>query len=312
MEWQNYYGQSIVLHGGDGVMVVERGVTGLDMPPVEVETSTAIGLDGEVAIGAKVLAREISIPLRINAATEEQFHARFADLIRNCWGSAEADTSPEGTLIVTSRTGGRRTLSATFAGGLEGDESFETSGDRWFKAILRFRSTRPYWGGATKRVTFTSGTQAPFFPLRLGVDAIRLNPDATFGTYVPLDLGDAPVWPTWNIYGPFEGFKLIARTPTTIPGIFSTRAFQFAGSIPAGLSVAVLMAPQGATSTFWISGSLPFGHPLRDDPWAGVVWPSEFWSLAHAGSQVAVEVSGAGPATRAEMIYTTRHLTWRG
>lgn len=315
IEWANYYGQSVMLHGGDGI-VVERGVTGLDMPPTEIETTTAIGLDGEVAIGSKVLAREISIPIRINAQTEDEFHARYVELVRNCWAAAEADDAATGTLYVTSPNGGRRGLLATFAGGLEGDESFETRGDRWFKAILRFRSTHPYWGGVIRRVTFTSNSQAPFFPMRLGDDAIRLNPDATFGTYVAPDLGDAPVWPTWNLYGPFEGFTVTVRNPFgSIAGhnLYTSRYFQFSGSVPSGGSVGLQMAPwgDGGGSNLRVN-NVPVGNPVRDDPWSCVVWPSDFWSMATQGAEVSVQVSGSGPATRAEMAYQTMHLTWRG
>lgn len=301
--WSPVGQPSVTMHGGsDRMMVVERGCTGLDMPPIELDTVPVIGLDGGFRMGFTVQPRDITIPVRIEARNESEFRTRFAALVRACWPTRSFSDVEGGFLHVTSTNAGRRFIEASFVGGLEGDDALERGGDTWYKALLKFRSVDPYWQSlATTQVTFSIGATKQFFPLQLGAGALRLNPNATFGTYFNPIVGDAPAYPSWQIDGPFDGFS--------VTNSFRRESFTFSGSVPVGGIVFLDHNPRGAYPL--MVTNLPAGHPLKEDPYSAVVWPSSYWSLASSYDRVMVDVSGATAATKATLSYRTQYLSWR-
>lgn len=294
--WAPPVGDAVTLHGdprGAGIRVL-KGATGLDSPPINVETATAIGLPGNVRLGRSIGARKIVLPVRLSAASRADYRTRFTSLI------AMLMQPGTGALRIISPEADRY-LECSFLGGTEGDMDRQVEGDTWWRGELEFMAHDPYWrDSAVREIRFSSGTQAAFFPFF----PMRLNPNATFGTYVAPVMGDAPSWPEWEMQGPFTGFALSSRRPGALED-------KYQSSMPstADWSTRFSFDPRAAepTLTYLPSG---YVYPMSGF-WSSTVWPSTLWSLVAAGQQVSVSVSGSTAQTTAIMRWRPRWLTWR-
>lgn len=172
----------------------QRGLTGTGLPPVRVQWLDGAG-DGSSYRGARILPRELLVPVTISAAGEDALLDVLSDLAR---------------ILAPDNAPARLTITRTVAG--DPDPVAES----WWVDVVRTDEVDWPWGeyAAAKirtrlRMTapdpyFTRDTAVTVDPISLGADVELTNP------------GDAPAWPVWTIDGPCTGFTLISPTGRTI------------------------------------------------------------------------------------------------
>ncbi|WP_134324531.1 hypothetical protein [Cumulibacter soli] len=295
IQWQHQIGttwDSITLHGDSArsIRVLKNGTTGLDAPPHTLDAITGLGVHGERLRGWRYEPRDVTLAVMIRARSRGEYLDKWARLLQHL-------TPQRGTgLLRITSEGFDRFLTCSFVGGMEGDLSRDREGDTWWLGELRFRAHDPFWSdSALTSVTFSENTKRKFFP----IFPIKLNPNATFGSFVPGTTGDAPSWPSWTAYGPFDELEFYSSTGDS---------FRYGRAMPTGARFNVDFDPLATTIGVGGYGDNP---ALGVDVWDGVIWPSQLWPITADGQEIGASMSGTGPTSRIVLEYRTRWLSWR-
>jgi hypothetical protein len=215
-DWQRTYvsirgangqGEEIPLTGIENgawpTIVLQPGVSGLDLPPFELHTDDSPNLDGSMYRGTRASARQILLPMfvyGIDRKTLRQFKRKLANTLNPKGGYC--------LLTFIEQDGVPRRLQCYYAGGMEGNESADAAGFKWITYGIQLVAADPWFYGdleVAANWSFGSSQQFlknPFFPVKLGAgtaatDTLRItNP------------GDIEAWPVWTLTGPLKSFEL--------------------------------------------------------------------------------------------------------
>lgn len=215
--WQHTYvsiqgangqGEIIPLTGlGSGswpAIVLQPGVSGLDLPPFELHADDSPNLDGSSFRSVRATARQILLPVfvyGIDRRTLRQFKRKLANALNPKAGYC--------VLTFIEQDGVPRRLQCYYAGGMEGNESSDAAGFKWVTYGIQLTAMDPWFYGDTEAVTkWAFGTSqpflaSPFFPLKLGAGEQVTN------TIKVTNPGDIEAWPVWTITGPLKSFEFI-------------------------------------------------------------------------------------------------------
>lgn len=222
-DWQNTHvsirgrngeGEEIPLTGFQSsswpAIVLQPGVSGLDMPPFQVHTDDSPNLDGSMFRGARAAARQILLPVfvyGIDRRTLRDFKRKLANALNPKAGYC--------VLTFTEQDGIPRRLQCYYTGGMEGNESLDASGFKWVAYGIQLSAVDPWFYGDTEAAadwSFGSSQPflgTPFFPVKLGVG----TPSSS--TLAVNNPGDIEGWPVWTITGPLKSFEFTGPDGTS-------------------------------------------------------------------------------------------------
>lgn len=175
-----------------GVMLVQDGVRGLSMPPVQRWTSTSPALDGSTWRGHRIQEREVFWPLFV---WSDQGTDAWLDVDTRLWKSLRPDEV--GVWEVATRDG-YRSLRCRFVD--DGDHSFgrDPLKTGWTLYGIRLVAESPFWEGDRILVQWDTVADEPLLP----------GPPFTIAGSNRMDSavldnpGDVAAWPVWRVWGP--------------------------------------------------------------------------------------------------------------
>jgi hypothetical protein len=227
--WESPEGRAIDLTDEvAGYRVVANGTRGLRSVGYEVMASRFAGMDGARVDAISVPPGEPTVALRIRANGVEDLRNKVRGLVR-----AMRPRSGLGSLVWTIEDGRSRRLQCYCVGGMEGDESTDsTLYGHWWRTVLKFYAPDPWWTGDEQRIDVGLGAGSTFFP----IPPINLSASTVQGRFV-IDLSDsdAPTFPVWTVTGP--GSALVLRNET------SGRDITVSVSLAAGETVVIDTRP---------------------------------------------------------------------
>jgi hypothetical protein len=283
--WLDPLGVETVL-SNPPTLAVLAGPTGLDLPPASLIEEEVPFQPGARERTAKILPRNVELPLEVAGADRAAFRA----LIRTL-AYALSPARGAGKLRVRIAGGAARDLTCRCLSGFEGDEGLQAGVDTWRDSLLHFRATDPYWyDTAPQLVPFGAGAGAalffPFFP-------IRLLPNAILADVVVTNPGDVEAWPIWHITGPGSTIVLTLTQGTT------TQSLELDTTLLGGETITVDTRPGAKTITSGTGASL----------WATLAPLSALWALPSGASTVRVGMAGSTSASSVLLDYTPRYST---
>lgn len=215
-DWQHTYvslrganGQGEVIpltgltNGSWPAIVLQPGVSGLDLPPFELHADDSPNLDGSSFRSTRAASRQILLPVYvygIDRRTLREFKRRLANVLNPRNGYC--------TLTFIEQDGVPRRINCYYAGGMEGNESADAAGFRWISYGIQLTAMDPWFYGDTEvSARWSFGSAMPFlgssfFPLQLGSGTQATN------TIEVDNPGDVEAWPIWTITGPLKSFEL--------------------------------------------------------------------------------------------------------
>ncbi|MEV5883089.1 phage tail domain-containing protein [Streptomyces sp. NPDC052020] len=221
--WQHTYvsirgangqGEEIPLTGFQGrswpVIVLQPGVSGLDLPPFELHADDSPNLDGSMYRGARAAARQVLLPVYvygIDRKTLKAFKRKLANALNPKSGYC--------VLTFVEQDGVTRRLQCYYAGGMEGNESADAAGFRWITYGIQLTAMDPYfYGDLEAAASWSFGTaqpflKNPFFPVRLSAGTTAAD------TITVSNPGDIEAWPVWTFTGPLKSFALTGPDGST-------------------------------------------------------------------------------------------------
>jgi hypothetical protein len=222
-DWQNTYvsirgangqGEEIPLTGflsaSWPAIMLQPGASGLDLPPFELHTDDSPNLDGSMFRGARAAARQILLPVYvygIDRKTLRSFKRKLANALNPKMGYC--------VLTFIESSGVARRIQCYYAGGMEGNESADSSGFRWISYGIQLTATDPWFYGDTEIGADWSFGSAqpflgnPFLPIKLGKGT------RSTGTLTVNNPGDIEAWPVWSITGPIKSFEFTGPDGTS-------------------------------------------------------------------------------------------------
>lgn len=202
---------------------VQRGMRGLDEPPLTLITSTQPDVDGALLDDIKVGVRELMLPLFLESRGDEEAFLVARDNVHQLVDFRQVDfKTNDGTFdLVGSSARGERLLRCTYVSGLEGDNSDEAAG-LWYEAFpLTLWAVQPNWRGDDWS---TPVIRIPSADTWFGTWPGQLSSSVALSKPMAIDIGgDAPSWPKAEVMGPATTVLISAGDG-------------FSLSIPAGLA----------------------------------------------------------------------------
>lgn len=199
-------GRTVQLVSATGVRA-QKGLSGTGLPEVQVQWLEGAG-DGALYRGARVMPRELDIPVTVEAATEDALLVALEDL--------EVILAPENAPA-------RLTVARTVPG--DPDPVVES----WWVDVVRTGPLDWGWGRYASTKIRTTLRLTAGDPAWTRSAAVEIDP-VTPGTVSTANPGTAPSWPTWEITGPATGFTLTSPTGAVL---------SWAGSLTSGQVITV-------------------------------------------------------------------------
>lgn len=259
------------------------------MPPVAVSSRTAILAPGSVITGVQHSSRDLVVPLRLNAADQDE-----ADDTLRAFARALDPLRGDVTVVVTDSAGNSRQIEGTYLGGWESValawcRSAEASGR------ILLLCANPYWRNT---VDDTEIFDATFAGPSTGFDDAGTDYDEAWpfdgeggGQYVfALDnTGDVDAWPVFTIVGPASITGAIA-----LP---SGKAWRLDDLLD-GETLVINTDPRQAQVT--VNGNNAYGR-LADNP--------TLWTLPTGTTAVALQLAGADGGSSYEVRWRPQFLS---
>lgn len=197
------------------------GTSGLEMPPMDVVTSSVPGVFGSVLRDVRVAERPVGLPMFTASESGRIGHLEMLDEIRSL-----VDPLTGEFLIVATTTRSERQLRVVYTGGLEGAGGRSETGIYWRKFGLTAVACDPFAYDRSERlVPFDLGSSdAAFLGAAGGTDKPwprMLSSSAVIGSGMQIEVrSEVPVFPTLEIDGPVDSFTGTMSTgwSVSIPG----------------------------------------------------------------------------------------------
>jgi hypothetical protein len=195
---------------GTAGTVLQAGLRGVGLPPVEVDAVPVPDGYGSAPLGVRLGERNVFIPVVLLGADTVA--------VRNERRSVEAMlspvTGPVGVTVQQPDTAEQWTVYGHYVGGMEGAYGRSESGVDWQVFGLEFRCLDPlFYGPQQVETWFLTAATKPllsesedFFPVQLGDSLVA-------GRRTLRNIGDEPAWPVVTAYGP--GSDLVVENVTT-------------------------------------------------------------------------------------------------
>lgn len=194
--------------------VARWGLTGLDMPPLDVVEQTYAGEDGAQLGDITVGSRLWGIPLRITSDAGQAAFLAARERVQDLFNHRGVDFRTHGGTfdVVATSSRGERALRSVYVSGWEGDWQQERNGSYFETVPLVGRACRPYWTGARWA---TPPLERPAAFPGLGSFPLALSPSRTLGADVTVSVaGKAASWPRIDLVGPAPSVEI------TGPGLY--------------------------------------------------------------------------------------------
>ena len=198
-----------LLRGTEGVVLLEKGVRGLAMPPIGRHTQESPALAGSRHTGWRAVEREVFWPVYV---WSEDSSREWFDRDAAWWATMHPDQVGEWA-VTTSRSGTRR-LRLRYVD--DSEHSFDHDPARVGEAIygVRLVAEQPFWEGETALSSWSLSEQASFFP----GPPFWIGSAYTLATATIRNPGDVPAWPVWTVHGPFTSARVgTAGATITVP-----------------------------------------------------------------------------------------------
>lgn len=185
---------------GDEPVLHIQGSMGLGLAPVAVASSEHLSGDGSTVRGVRYGAREVFLPLLVEAGSTAELTAIRRDLMR----LLAPHLGPVDIRIVDPSTGTDRLIRGYYTSGLSGEFGADFHGS-WQTLGLTFDCPDPWWLGDEHTTTFRVNpgvkpflsNTVPFFPMVLAQSTV-------IGRFEVDIAGDGEAYPVWEVTGPGE------------------------------------------------------------------------------------------------------------
>lgn len=264
--------------GPDDPVLHLYGSTGLGLAPVDIASTDRITGDGSIVRGVRYGAREVYLPLLMEADSVAALSVMRRELNR----LLAPHLGPVEIRVEDPATGTDRMIRGYYREGLDGDfgDGFHGS---WQTLGLTFECPDPWWLGPEQTVELrvNPGSKpflsdaAPFFPVILAQSTVQGRFDVTIE-------GDGPVWPAWEVLG--SGTDLVIAR--------GTDRIEIAGTFSPTSPVLIDTAAGRITPDRWPDTSLR----------------SRLFSLDPGQQSLTVTLVSATPATLVRLTYRERYL----
>lgn len=285
--WTSAAGDELELSDQSQGYFCQPGRAGFGMPAREV-LYDVLPTGGAALRTIHDLVRVMSMPIRVQGTTQEEYLARLARLQAACRHPVRDGAEVPGVLRVELPDGSRREIRAFYNGGLDGEEDPLDDLLLCSQPFPRFEllALDPYWTGGAVSASWTAQTPPAFF----GTMPRRLSPSQVLGAVSVVLPGDADAYPVWTVVGP--------GTPT-FTHTTSGREFAFATEIPDGTTVTIDTRPEQLTVV----------DDTDVDWWGDLVPFPDLWSLEPGLNAMTVDMAGADSGSSISMQADVRHQT---
>lgn len=201
LSFRSLDGVDLIPFTGDE-FIARWGITGLDMPPLNVVEQEYPGEDGAQVDDITVSSRLWGIPLWIGSNSGHRDFLAKRERVQDLFDHHRVDYRTHGGTfdIVASSIRGERSLRSTYVGGWEGDWQQGTSGSYFETVPLTGRASRPYWTGerwSTPQIRRPAGLPG------LGAFPLSLSPSRTLGADITVTVaGKAKSYARIDLMGP--------------------------------------------------------------------------------------------------------------
>ena len=240
LEFRSLNGQSLIPFTGRE-FIAAWGMTGMDVPPVEVVEGFVPGEDGSFIDDVRVGSRKVGLPIYVASDSSHLGFLQNKAAIRAMLNHRGHDwRKNDGTFDLVAHSAlGERSLRCMYLDGMGGEWSQDSTGSWWESFGLQLLNARTYWYGerwSTPPLRLPVPTESFF-----GAFPPQLSPSAALGSPFSIDIpGDAPTWARVDAVGP------CASLLVTAPGLNV--------SVPAGLAageeMTLITSPRGRTALF--------------------------------------------------------------
>ena len=263
-------GQDPVLH--------LHGSTGLGLAPVSIASSERLAGDGSIVRGVRYDAREVFIPLFMEAASTGELSAVRRDLTT----LLAPHRGPVEVRIEDPATGSDRMIRGYLREGLDGDFGDGFHGF-WQTLGLTFECPDPWWLGPERLVSLqVNPGSKPFLSETVEFFPVMLAQSVVVGEFEVTIDGAGPVLPSWEVVGPGEDLRISNGTDV----------IEIDGEFEAGTSTVI----DAATGR------------ITPDRWADTSLRSRLFELKPGRQTIKVSLVGATTDTVVRLVYRERYL----
>ena len=254
------------------------GSTGLGLAPVSIASSERLAGDGSIVRGVRYDAREVFIPLYVEAPSTGELSAVRRDLT----ALLAPHRGPVEVRIKDPATGSDRMIRGYLREGLDGDYGDGFHGF-WQTLGLTFECPDPWWLGPERLVSLqVNPGSKPFLSNTVEFFPVMLAQSAVVGEFEVTINGAGPVLPSWEVVGPGEDLRISNGTDV----------IEIDGEFEAGTSTVI----DAATGR------------IAPDRWADTSLRSRLFALEPGRQKIKVSLVGATTDTVVRLVYRERYL----
>lgn len=286
--WTSAAGTDVPLSDiGQGYAVLE-GARGLAMPTYQLYQSDSL-LDGTVIRGTRTEARELFLPIYMEAPTRADVLARRRH-VADAFSPTVADGGGDGVLTIAEDSGQTRRIRARYVSGMDGAEGGSDTGMDWATYGVTLLAEQPYW---ERDPVVVRWSLAPVTDTWLPILPVEVRDSGVVGEGMTIrNPGSVRSWPVWTITGPMDGTAIMRNVST---GALT----EFTSTLAAGETITIDTRPRRKT--------------VRDgdgnNRFAELALGSVLWPLAPGPNTVDIVLTGLGTGSRLEMSLTPWDLT---
>lgn len=261
--------------------IASWGMTGMDVPPIEVIEGYVPGMDGSRIDDVKVPSRKIGLPLYVASDSSHLGYLQNRASLRQLLNHRGYDwRTNDGTFdLVAHSVMGERSLRCLYLDGMNGDWSQDSAGSWWESFGLQLLNVRTYWYGQR--------WQTP--PLRIPVAdqsffaafPPALSPSAALGSPFTIAIpGEAETWGRVDAVGPCDALTVEA------PGLY----VEIPGGLLSGETMTLETSPRGRTALF---------DGVKD--WTRIGADTRYRQLSPGSAAVTISMPGATSVSQASV-----------